>query len=366
MNHYAMVRNNSSQKRSPAKRYKAGPASAPRQNSQKNKQSQNPMAPKNFSQNSLGSAPSAFASSSFVSRPPFVRSSNGGISAVLSGTERIGTAVVPTVGVIMSYISLNPIMWYNTRTSRLMRLYEKWRIVKMRVHYVPRVPTTATGAVVMSIDYDPADDVPTDINNVMALPRVATSSLFQPCCIDFDPKFKGDQLYRWVDCDDGDAGIRNISEGTIVVACEPGYAPGSTVGSIFVDYVIEVTTPDNPMPLDKICTNHNLYAMTVENGTVDTPVVIQSANAIGTQDVEGIFKAAHTPTDRTAFILGSNLGNVPWWYKIINAAGTMLHIFQDVDSLNNNRPITYASTNAGGSLAWMTPSQVLSTFSPAA
>jgi hypothetical protein len=120
-------------------------------------------------------------------------------TARIVGRDFIGTVEgqgVSTFGVGKSAL-LNPAYFYSTQLGNLARSFERYRWNKLRIHYVPKVATSAVGQIIMCSSRSVSEpclqpEAGTFLPRAMSQGNAVFSSLWTPAYIDIDvsPEFK--------------------------------------------------------------------------------------------------------------------------------------------------------------------------------
>lgn len=277
-----------------------------------------------------------------------MQASPDGLQVRVHGSVAFGPLTKGATGNLIRSIPLNPIMWPDTRLSALARLYEKWRIVSLRVRYMAGCPTTTTGTVCTFIDYDPDDvdviDSQTDFTRAADNVGAVVHSTWTNAVVDWRPRMKGDNLWRWVDADG--ASSRTVSEGTVYFI---GSASSGTIeyGWAHLEFVLEFCTPDVPNINSKVL------------GPAITETLTCATNPAG---VAALFTVGATPagtevddtfliTLPNSAILSTGLdvplqSNQPLFAKFISAASGYYHLYLNAASLLADKMLSVHTTIA--------------------
>jgi len=159
----------------------------------------------------------------------------------------------------------------NTRLAQFAGIYQRWRPVRYRYHYVPTVPTTQKGSVLMAIDADPiADWTTTSIGNI-ACARTLTGSrmvqIWEPAYCDI-PSEK-DYTSLW--CSPAtptarDAEDRLSAAGQLVfmIAAPTGLPDGSAIGIMELEYDVMFYHPRLPTEDTGVSADFELPTSTIK------------------------------------------------------------------------------------------------------
>lgn len=146
--------------------------------------------PKSGMMTSLQMAPTSIGTQIRGMTPSLKRNAE---SATLSGRDFIGTVEgngVTAFGVGKSAL-LSPAYFATTHLGNLSRSFERYRWRKLRIHYVPKVPTSITGQIVLTSSRsvtEPAliPESGTFLPKALSQGNAVFSPLWTPCYIDID------------------------------------------------------------------------------------------------------------------------------------------------------------------------------------
>jgi len=164
-------------------------------------------------------------------------------SARLSGKDFIGSVEgngVSTFGIGKSAL-LSPAYFSSTVLGNLARSFERYRWNRLRIHYVPKVATTATGQVIMCSsrsvsEPNLAGEAGNFLQRAMSQGNAAFSPLWTPSYIDIDC----DSAWRLVDPTTTNDLDDNILEELQVYT---QVSVSGQVGYLFAEYDIEFCEP---------------------------------------------------------------------------------------------------------------------------
>lgn len=129
--------------------------------------------------------------------------------------------------------------WLNTIANN----FESYTINYLRVHYVPRCPTTTSGEVMMLIDYDASDDPPTTKSHVLNSQNAIAIAPYNIRILrstheQLNKGYKSRYVTDKIDNPNQD--IKTLFAGNILIYSEGVVA---TISDIFLEYDITLKTP---------------------------------------------------------------------------------------------------------------------------
>lgn len=132
--------------------------------------------------------------------------------------------------------------------SRIALNYEKYKIKKCRFEYINSINTGHTGNVVMAIDYDASDATPTNLQAIMNNKSAVMGPAYVCSHLDFAQsggnKAVGSQFYVRGNALPANEDIKLSDVGNFFFATS-GHTNSLTIGTIWVDYEVELITPEN-------------------------------------------------------------------------------------------------------------------------
>jgi len=260
----------------------------------------------------------------------------GPVFAANQSTEVAGTPLVN--------FDFGPIELGRSRLGLFAMLYERWRARKLKFHFIPSVPTSQKGSLMLAFDRDVSDPTPPaspdGLRQYMAMEGAGTAPVWAPQSITIVPNQR-DLLFTNSVAGLGPGAVnydpRLNYAGTfyVVVVGPTGLATGTAMGDAYVEYEIDFEDAclDNQYPtfsaiqtLD-LPTAHNsdfLYGfrtgsanLTVTNPSNSAllPFVPPGASAAVIGLSEGIWRATATiqqnAAGTVAFTPPSVVANVP-------------------------------------------------------
>lgn len=122
--------------------------------------------------------------------------------------------------------------------------YESYRFDKLRFCFETESPTSATGSVLLAIDYDASDDAPLSKTQVMAYRSCVRSPPWSDCCNDSlaEDIQKRKSYYVRAGALAANQDIKLYDTGNFFL-CTVGQANTNIVGEVYVEYVIRLMTP---------------------------------------------------------------------------------------------------------------------------
>ena len=183
-------------------------------------------------------------------------------TVTLSGSDfltklQVKAAPATAADRILATYPITPSAYPGTRVTQLSELWERYRLRKFNLRYVPAVPVTLACQFVLYIDLDPLDD-PRGITDVDTLVRQAVAqagaqqwNFHVPKSIQMASR-RDDQLYY---TGEDKQNLRFSQQGTayLIQITNPVNSDGDPVGtdfeagSIFIDWTVDFQTPQiNP------------------------------------------------------------------------------------------------------------------------
>lgn len=218
------------------------------------------------------SVPAAGAAITRRTRIPRIMSQ--GVRTIVCNTEAVNTAdVTNTLAYATFGIPMGAFRY--PWLAGIAQNYSKWRWLKLRYVYVPQCPTTTNGQVILSLSYDHTDANPANAaaqqqmyhaitspfwagwqgSMLLNNPNTPASSVPGSVTVDVDVARLGNSAslsyFRFISLADFGAlstSDQNLySGGNLFVGTEGGVAVPVKVGSLFVEYEIELIEPVNPV-----------------------------------------------------------------------------------------------------------------------
>lgn len=278
-------------------------------------------------------APASIGSSLRAVPPKVSRSLD---SARIIGRDFIGTVEgqgVSTFGLGKSAL-LSPAYFYSTQLGSLCRSFERYRWNRLRVHYVPKVATTAVGQIVLCSSRSVSEpclkpEAGTFLPRAMSQGNAVFSALWTPAYIDIDvsPEFKLVDPTTTVDLDD------TIHEELQVYT---QISVAAQVGYLFAEYDCSFEEPvytphSNALP---IYTGPGQRAVLTHVAAVNAPNaavnLLDSATTIFGGAVEGTIYRAVFDLQGSAVATGTTFANA-WKVTRITRATTTTFVTTDED-----------------------------------
>jgi hypothetical protein len=156
--------------------------------------------------------------------------------------------VVCTAEYEVTSLPINPglvgsFMWLSSIANN----YEFYRFQKLHVTYKPLVGTSVSGNVMMTFDFDAADEAPTSKQRLMSYMNAMQTAVYSPCSLDAAKvnlkKFAAERFTR-PDTIPVNKDIKTYDVANLYIATSGGN--GATVGSLYVDYEVQFSTPHTP------------------------------------------------------------------------------------------------------------------------
>lgn len=128
--------------------------------------------------------------------------------------------------------------------------YETYRFRKLHFRYEPLVPTTSPGAVYLAVDYDAAEQAPGTKYDMMAYKSATRGSVWSPFNMPLAASDLGTSVPARYTLDHypitTQIDIRMYNLGNLFIGAEGCESDGAVLGEIWVDYEVELFTPQKP------------------------------------------------------------------------------------------------------------------------
>jgi len=173
-------------------------------------------------------------------RAPTMRSQNGSMVVVhREYVADITSAATTAFNAIQ--LPINPGMSTFPWLSTIAKNFEKYRIKKLTYHFESLVGSITPGSVMLAIDMDAADALPSSKAQMLQSQNAARCNVWATCQTRLPEAAK--QLYNRSSALASSQDIKTYDVGNLTVATQ-GVTPASTVvGELWVDYEIELAIP---------------------------------------------------------------------------------------------------------------------------
>jgi len=222
-----------------------GPAQRGPNKKQASKKNQKPRVQKKaspYSANKRVLAPVAKSQVATMSRQIVDRQPNG--DCIIRHREFIQD-LTGSVAFAVTTVPINPgLPGFFPWLSTIARSYESYRFEKLEFLYETEASTTSTGSVILAIDYDSEDAVPTTKTQVMSYRgavRSAPWSESRHVSIREDLNKRTSYFVRSGALLSNQS--LNLYDTGALYACKKGQADTSVIGELYVDYIIKLMTP---------------------------------------------------------------------------------------------------------------------------
>lgn len=217
----------------------------------------------------------------------------------ISHTEFIGT-IAGSIAFTALGVSINPGLagtfpWL----SNMAAIFEQYKVVSLQFIYVPSCPTTTTGNIMMSVDYDSTDPSPGSKAVQMTMADAVSSTAWNGTSLPVQPRrlsqrgnlFTRSGVVPGTDIKTYDIGIFYIST--------QGQAGTSIVGDVYVQYNMELSMPQlSGGPLNSLIQNTTPLLAVTGPATAIMPcgssnlAVDASLNGVCTLQFDGVNRNA--------------------------------------------------------------------------
>ncbi len=226
-----------------------------------------------------------------IQKPQYQSLANGNI--VVRHREYLGKIAGATGFSVLSK-AINPGLstsfgWLYGLANR----YESYRVKRMVYHYVPSKTGTFAGTIILGIDYDASDASPFGEDELQTYWGAKTSVITEPLSLVASVQAMhkiGPSKFVRMGSLDADQDIKLYDVGNFFYAVD-GCADTSSIGRIFVDYEIELQTPQS----DPSAIVSGVYSFTSESAAAPLGTAIVSSGPLGLTWVSGTTFKVNTP-----------------------------------------------------------------------
>jgi hypothetical protein len=160
--------------------------------------------------------------------------------------------------------------------SGMARLFESYKFHKLKFCYEPTCTTVTPGSVLLAVDFDASDPPPVSKTQIMSYHNAVRSAPWEgtsyTSAVSDLLKF-GTQRYVRSGAITGD--IKTYDVGNFFIATQGSVGTAATIGEIYVEYDIELYTPQISDPVATLASSHVLQAGNSLGITSDTVVFSQ-------------------------------------------------------------------------------------------
>lgn len=136
---------------------------------------------------------------------------------------------------------LGPISQYITQWTALSALYREYRITRLTIDFVPRVASTVSGEISISVDRDPQAGLSAQSVVVRRNPFFQTD-LKVPACLEWTPVDSKDREWRYTTVG-ASRSEEFLSFGKLLIASNNSMISGDTIGDLFINAWAEFAVP---------------------------------------------------------------------------------------------------------------------------
>jgi len=172
---------------------------------------------------------------------------NGQTCTVVSGVDYLGKIEGATGFNTLAW-RINPgLPGVFNFISQIAQRYETYRCRKLVFHYIPSVGTQNAGNVMMFLDYDALDSIPSDERDFMTNANCVTKQIWDRCTYAADPKLLMSTREKYVrsgvPLESGDD-VRLSDLGMFCIGfTDIDALDGVNIGRLYVEYEFELSTP---------------------------------------------------------------------------------------------------------------------------
>lgn len=183
-------------------------------------------------------------SNAIVRRPKIPRVISDGRVTTVRGSETIGQLGLGSAFAV-SAVDLSPMGaggsgvygLSGTWLGRQATLYNRYRYVSCRLRFVPFVPTSTPGRVVLSYNSDNDDTVPTTIAQVTQYQNAVEAPVWRDVSTSYMPTHQKEFVVTTAASANA-AGLPS-RPGVFVVGTDSGAGTSNSVGSLYLDYTVQ-------------------------------------------------------------------------------------------------------------------------------
>jgi hypothetical protein len=134
--------------------------------------------------------------------------------------------------------------------SQIAPRFEKYHFKKLRFCFETEAPTSLGGSLILTLDYDASDAAPTSKVQAMAYKNAVRAAPWEECCHDSAAEDLSQQKQYFVR-----SGVNPVSTdiklydvGNLFVCSQNVVTGGATLGELYVEYDVELMTPQLQLP----------------------------------------------------------------------------------------------------------------------
>jgi hypothetical protein len=306
-----------------------------------------------YAQNAQFSAPAAFGSRTKVSKATF-----GGGRTIIKHSEYISDVSGSVLFATPLTLNVNPGLpasfpWL----AQIANAYEKFCIKQIQFRYAPEAPTTVTGAIFLSPEYNPQDTAPVSKSETFQNEDTVRTVPWEGVVCKIPTKYL--KVYNEYFVRPGILPANQdlkTYDPLVMYVCTQGQANTNLLGEIWVDYQIELINPQGnitPVSGSAISAAGLTSAHTFNNlvqygylsilGTATTNVLTLSPLVIGAEYICSVVITGATLLTLVPVITsgGTQITNVS---SMVNAAGSELSADVSFTATATSAVLTYTST----------------------
>jgi hypothetical protein len=173
--------------------------------------------------------------------PARITSNARGIT--VSHSEFLGEVLSTGTAFNGAQYSINPgLMAVFPWLAPIANRYEAYRLRVLRFHYVPQVGSSATGMLMMAVDFDPMDTAPVNQTELLNMNGAMPTNVWNRQTLNVNLALSDKAPQRFVRSTTiANSDLKTYDLGNFTIATQ-GVASG-TLGTLYADYIIELYTP---------------------------------------------------------------------------------------------------------------------------
>lgn len=289
---------------------------------------------------------------------------SGGMQSVITFREYL-QEVAGSVAFTTTSYSINPALTTSFPwLAAIAQNYEEYKFEKLRYCYEQEAPTSATGAIILSIDYDAADAAPANKQEALNTLGASRSPPWAANTLVADATKMFGSHYTRTGALSSNLDIKTYDVGNLIISTQ-GQADAAVIGELYVEYTIRFSIPQMGLPLaGGLITGGGTQSQTNPLGTVPVqdPQAIglsTSATSVVTLVKPGTYVVTYRVGGTTITALtctgSSGAAVTVAGSEVLNTAATLGMEFYTVIVTTPNSTLTFAGTAASvtGATVWI-------------
>lgn len=187
--------------------------------------------------------------------------------------------------------------------SQIAPRFEKYRFKKLKFCFETEAPTSLGGSLILTVDYDASDPAPASKVQAMAYKNAVRSAPWEECC-HFSAMEDLSQQKQYFVRSGGlppNSDVKLYDVGNLFVCSQNVVTGGATLGELYVDYVVELLTPQLQFPSNEDIDSGRI----ISNAGTTAPVPLGSNPTITFSQTSPLFTYNTITGDLTFLKAGS-------------------------------------------------------------